>query len=43
MTFRVGDLGAKAVWEGRIQAAQTGGPGGPGVPGPVRPAGAGAP
>lgn len=24
MTFRVGDLGAKAVWQGRIQAAQTG-------------------
>jgi hypothetical protein len=24
MTFRVGDLGAKAVWQGRIQAAQAG-------------------
>jgi hypothetical protein len=30
MTFRTGDLGAKAVWEGRIQAADAGGPGGPG-------------
>jgi len=31
MVFRTGDLGAKAVWEGRIQAAQHGGfPGGPG-------------
>jgi hypothetical protein len=28
MTFRVGDLGAKAVWQGRIQAAQAGGRGG---------------
>jgi uncharacterized membrane protein len=35
MTFRTGDLGAKAVWQGRIQAAQSGFPGGPGgsVPG----------
>lgn len=32
MVFRTGDLGAKAVWEGRIQAAQHGFPGGPGVP-----------
>jgi hypothetical protein len=31
MTFRTGDLGAKAVWQGKIQAAH-GGPGGPGVP-----------
>jgi hypothetical protein len=31
MTFRTGDLGAKAVWQGRIQAAH-GGPGGPGAP-----------
>jgi hypothetical protein len=23
MVFRVGDLGAKAVWQGRLQAAQT--------------------
>ncbi len=27
MTFRTGDLGAKAVWQGRLQAAQFGGPG----------------
>jgi hypothetical protein len=26
MTFRTGDLGAKAVWQGRIQAAQAGAP-----------------
>jgi uncharacterized membrane protein len=32
MTFRTGDLGAKAVWEGRIQAAHGGGFGGPGAP-----------
>jgi hypothetical protein len=32
MVFRTGDLGAKAVWEGRIQAAHAGGPGGPGGP-----------
>ena len=34
MVFRVGDLGAKAVWQGRIQAAQGGGfyPGGPARP-----------
>lgn len=30
MCFRTGDLGAKAVWAGRIHAAQAGGPGGPG-------------
>jgi uncharacterized membrane protein len=30
--FRTGDLGAKAVWEGRLQAAHAGGPGGPGEP-----------
>jgi hypothetical protein len=35
MTFRTGDLGAKAVWEGRIQAAHAGILGGGGVPGPV--------
>jgi len=33
MVFRTGDLGAKAVWQGRIQAAQAGFPGGPGGPG----------
>jgi hypothetical protein len=31
MTFRTGDLGAKAVWAGRIQAAQAGSPGVPGL------------
>jgi hypothetical protein len=39
--FRTGDLGAKAVWEGRIQAAHAGGPGEPRLAPP--PAGAGAP
>ena len=34
MVFRTGDLGAKAVWQGRLQAAQGGGPGGPGLFGP---------
>jgi uncharacterized membrane protein len=34
MCFRTGDLGAKAVWEGRLQAANNGGPGGPGPGGP---------
>jgi hypothetical protein len=33
MCFRTGDLGAKAVWQGRLQAAQGGFPGGPGGPG----------
>ena len=32
MCFRTGDLGAKAVWQGRIQAARSGGPGAPVVP-----------
>jgi hypothetical protein len=27
MTFRTGDLGAKAVWQGRVQSAHFGGPG----------------
>jgi hypothetical protein len=31
MTFRTGDLGAKAVWAGRLQAAHGGGPDGPGT------------
>jgi hypothetical protein len=31
MTFRTGDLGAKAVWQGRIQAARAGIGGGPGA------------
>src|ERR1700684_1106618 len=44
MCFRTGDLGAKAVWEGRIQAAHAARPGGPGEPGPAPPpAGTGAP
>ena len=43
MCFRTGDLGAKAVWQGRIQAAQGGGPGGPIGPGAGSPSGTGAP
>jgi uncharacterized membrane protein len=47
MCFRTGDLGAKAVWQGRIQAAHGGGFGGPGGgPGGARlfgPSGAGTP
>jgi uncharacterized membrane protein len=31
MVFRTGDLGAKAVWEGRIRAARASGPGDPGA------------
>jgi uncharacterized membrane protein len=45
MCFRTGDLGAKAVWEGRLQA-HTGFPGGPGGPGELglgAPQGNGAP
>jgi hypothetical protein len=38
MCFRTGDLGAKAVWQGRIQAAQAGSPSGLGAPA-ARPAG----
>jgi hypothetical protein len=37
--FRTGDLGAKAVWQGRIQAAHAGGPGGPGEHAPAPPSG----
>jgi hypothetical protein len=33
MTFRTGDLGAKAVWQGRVQSAHFGGPGEPGASG----------
>lgn len=40
VTFRTGDLGAKAVWQGRLQAAHGGGPGGTGL---HRPPGTGAP
>jgi hypothetical protein len=43
MTFRTGDLGAKAVWEGRLQAAHIGGAGGPREPGLYPPSGAGTP
>jgi hypothetical protein len=39
MCFRTGDLGAKAVWQGRIQAAHSGFPGGPGGPQPLFPQG----
>jgi hypothetical protein len=42
MCFRTGDLGAKAVWEGRIQAAHAG-PGGPGERGLAPPSGSGTP
>lgn len=40
MTFRTGDLGAKAVWAGRLEAAHGARPGGPGEglpPGPGSP------
>jgi uncharacterized membrane protein len=43
MVFRTGDLGAKAVWEGRLQAAHSGFPGGAGEPPSGSPSGAGAP
>ena len=43
MCFRTGDLGAKAVWEGRIQAAHAARPGGPGEAGLAPPPGTGAP
>jgi hypothetical protein len=36
MTFRTGDLGAKAVWQGRVQAARAGGPGESGLAPPPR-------
>jgi hypothetical protein len=42
MTFRTGDLGAKAVWEGRLQSNHHGFPGGPGGPGFYLPPGGGA-
>jgi hypothetical protein len=35
MVFRTGDLGAKAVWQGRLQAAQDTGTGGPGTTQPL--------
>jgi hypothetical protein len=43
MCFRTGDLGAKAVWAGRIQAAHAASPSGPGTPGSVSPSGTIAP
>lgn len=43
MCFRTGDLGAKAVWEERIQAAHAAGPVGPGEPGSPTPPGTGPP
>jgi hypothetical protein len=43
MTFRTGDLGAKAVWQGRLQAAQAFGYGGKGGGGPYSPAVGGPP
>jgi uncharacterized membrane protein len=43
MCFRTGDLGAKAVWQGRLQAAHGGFPGGPGGARLVPPPGTGAP
>jgi hypothetical protein len=44
MVFRTGDLGAKAVWEGRLQSAHHGFPGGgPGGPALFGPQGAGSP
>ncbi len=39
MCFRTGDLGAKAVWQGRVQAAHLGAFGGPGAPRPSFPRG----
>jgi hypothetical protein len=41
MTFRTGDLGAKAVWQGRIQAGHHGGVDGRGLPGLGQPPAAG--
>jgi hypothetical protein len=43
MCFRTGDLGAKAVWEGRTQAAHRGVARAPGEPAPAPPSQAGAP
>jgi hypothetical protein len=43
MVFRTGDLGAKAVWQGRIQAAHAGVPSGPGGNQPLYPSGTGKP
>lgn len=43
MTFRTGDLGAKAVWAGRLQAARAGALGTAGTPPPPPQRGVGAP
>jgi len=43
MVFRTGDLGAKAVWQGRLQAAHHGFPGGPNIPDLYGPPGGAAP
>jgi hypothetical protein len=43
MCFRTGDLGAKAVWQGRVQAAHASHAGGPSGFGPELPPGSGAP
>jgi uncharacterized membrane protein len=43
MVFRTGDLGAKAVWQGRIQAAHAGFPGGPDGNQPLFPSGTSTP
>jgi hypothetical protein len=44
MCFRTGDLGAKAVWQGRLQASHGGFPGSPGEgPRLFGPQGTGAP
>jgi hypothetical protein len=43
MCFRTGDLGAKAVWQGRLQTARGGFPGGPGGARLLSPPGTGMP
>jgi uncharacterized membrane protein len=43
MCFRTGDLGAKAVWQGRVQAAHAGFPAGRDGPQPIFPSGTEAP
>ncbi|MGH2903608.1 MAG: hypothetical protein ACRDK7_08510, partial [Solirubrobacteraceae bacterium] len=43
MVFRTGDLGAKAVWQGRIQEAHAHRPGGPGEAQPLYGPGSGTP
>jgi hypothetical protein len=43
MVFRTGDLGAKAVWKGRLEAGSHRFPGGPGAPGLPAPRGGGTP